>query len=335
MESLTGLNSFNLLISMRPFRPSLLIMLSILGAMIWLGSLGVHSTWAERSSEQSAFEKREAAYRANNIGVALLEQYKAKEAVDEFRHALEIKPDFLIARINLAIALYYLPDAEGAKREAERALQQDANAPQPHYILGLIARSHSQLEEAVAEFQKVLTIDANDVGANVNVGQIFVQEKKYPDAIAAFRKAIESEPYNETALYNLALLLTRTGKRAEGQQLLKEFQQLKARGAGTSMGTNYLESGRYAEAAVSTGAESELVDKATPKVSFDDITASALPPFRNAKIPQSRILGAAGGTATLFDFDGDGDLDLIEVQAGAQRLFAAGVRRRRPGSRRP
>src|SRR6266852_4285929 len=81
---------------------------------------------ASASDEQRALEKREAAYRANNIGAALLEQYKTKEAVESFTRALENKPDLLIARINLSIALYYLPDADGAKREAENSLIQDS-----------------------------------------------------------------------------------------------------------------------------------------------------------------------------------------------------------------
>ena len=272
-------------------------------------------------AEQSAFDKREAAYRANNVGVALLEQYKAKEAIASFTRALEIKPDLLIARINLSIALYYLPDAEGAKREAQKALAQDPNAPQPHYLLGLIARAQNRFDEAIAEFEKVLRIDAGDVGSHINLGQIFVQQKKYEDAIGAFRKAIEAEPYNETALYNLGLLLTRTGRKEEGQRLIQKFQQLKQSGAGTALGTNYLEGGRYAEAVVWTGAEAELVDKRTPDVVFTDITDAALPPFRNLKIPKSQILGQSGGDAALFDFDGDGDLDLIEVASGAQRLL--------------
>src|SRR6267142_3958219 len=142
------------------------------------------------SEDQSALNKREAAYRANNIGAALLEQYKAKEAADSFTRALEIKPNLSVARINLSIALYYLPDADGAKREAEKALTQDPNAPQPHYILGLIARAQNRFEDAIEEFQKVLKIDPDDVGSNINVGQMLAQQKKYPEAIAAFRKAI-------------------------------------------------------------------------------------------------------------------------------------------------
>src|SRR3989454_6109748 len=117
-------------------------------------SLVSSSTPVTGTSEQSAFERREAAYRANNLGVALLEQYKARDAVESFTRALEIKPNLLIARINLSIALYYLPDADGAKREAEKSLIQDPEKPQSHYILGLIARAQNRFQEAVAEFQK-------------------------------------------------------------------------------------------------------------------------------------------------------------------------------------
>src|SRR5258706_15577680 len=104
-------------------------------------STAMHSTRVDAIDEQSVFNKREAAYRANNIGVALLEQYKAKEAADSFTRALEIKPDLTISRINLSIALYYLPDTGGAEREAQKALSEDPYRPQPHYILGLIARA--------------------------------------------------------------------------------------------------------------------------------------------------------------------------------------------------
>ena len=47
----------------------------------------------DATSEQTAFEKREAAYRVNNIGVALLEQYKPKEAAESFERALTIDPN--------------------------------------------------------------------------------------------------------------------------------------------------------------------------------------------------------------------------------------------------
>src|SRR5439155_2776707 len=157
---------------------TLFLFLALAGTTLIDSSAAMSSTQASALVEQAAFEKREAAYRANNLGVAMLEQYKAKDAVEYFNRALEIKSDLLIARINLSIALYYLPDAEGAKRAAEKSLIQDPNEPHPHYILGLIARGQNRFEEAIAEFQKVLKTDPDDVGSNINVGQIFAQQKK-------------------------------------------------------------------------------------------------------------------------------------------------------------
>ncbi|HEY0349378.1 MAG TPA: tetratricopeptide repeat protein, partial [Pyrinomonadaceae bacterium] len=323
---------------------TLLILFACLCAGAISGDTLIESSAATPAalSAQSAFEKSEAAYRANNIGVALLEQYKAKEAADSFTRALEIKPELTIARINLGIALYYLPDTEGAKRETQKALGEDPNRPQSHYILGLIARAQNRFDEAISEFQSVLKIDPDDVGSNINLGQIFSQEKKYVEAIGAFRRAVAAQPYNQTALYNLGLLLTRTGKREEGQQLIKKFQQFQASGAGTTIGTNYLEGGHYAEAVVSTGIEPELVDHHIPEVTFDDATEQFLPsqkahphpkpgsvvaPFalmRPAEFNDRKkqdLVRALASSVTLIDVDGDGFTDLLDLGGEAPRLY--------------
>src|SRR6185503_16546905 len=145
---------------------------------------------------------REEAYRANNIGVALLEQFKHKEAADAFRRALQLEPGLVTARINLGIALFNIPDLPAAQKELQAAIVAAPSAPQPHYLLGLAAKTQNKPEEAIAAFQKVLRVDPNDVGANVNLGQLYAQQRKYPEAIAALRLAVAAEPYNATALYN-------------------------------------------------------------------------------------------------------------------------------------
>jgi Tfp pilus assembly protein PilF len=286
---------------------------------------------------------RENAYRENNIGVALLEQFKYREGAEAFRRALQIEPKLSLAHINLSIALYNVPDLPGAEREAKTALTFAPNAPQPYYILGLIAKT-TRPEEAVLDFQHVLKIDPNDVGANINLGQIYSQQKKYQEAIAAFRVAIAVEPYNGTALYNLGQALMRSNQRDEGQKVTQRFKELRERGSATTIGNNYLEQGRYAEAVASTGAETELVDRAIPSVTFTDATAATLPgsadsarsalsslassvfgrQFKSSEwsdTTRREIAAALGGNVTLFDFDGDGNLDLFWVTPTEQHLY--------------
>jgi tetratricopeptide (TPR) repeat protein len=285
-----------------------------------LMALLVSATLVGQTPTRPSAPTREDAYRANNIGVALLEQFKYKEAVESFRTALKIEPKLTLANINLSIALFNVPDLPAAQREAQNAATLAPLIPQPHYILGLISKLQAKPEEALAAFQRVLKIDPNDVGTNINVGQIYSQQRKYPEAIAAFRLALAAEPYNATALYNLGQALMRSGQREEGQKATARFTQLRESGSATTIGQNYLEQGRYAEAIASTGAEPELVDKRIPEVVFTDVTASVLPaggawPFTDPILEQS------SGAVVLFDYDGDSDLDLLEVSSTSQRLY--------------
>ncbi|HET6889518.1 MAG TPA: FG-GAP-like repeat-containing protein [Pyrinomonadaceae bacterium] len=269
------------------------------------------SSSAQRPTPTPAPNTREEAYRANNVGVALLEQFKHKEAADTFRRALQLEPGLALARINLGIALFNVPDLPAAQKELQSVIAANPATPQPLYVLGLIAKMQNRTDDAVAAFQRVLKIDPNDVGTNVNLGQIYAQQRKYPEAIAALRIALAAETYNTTALYNLGTALLRAGQRAEGQKVINQFQELRQRGSGTTLGNNYLEQGRYAEAIVSTGAEPELVDRTDPDVTFTDATA---------------ILGVTDPTTefgrgvTLFDFDLDGDLDIFKFHS-PQRLY--------------
>lgn len=276
-------------------------------------AISVLTAAANRQTEQSKANTREEAYRANNIGVALLEQFKHKEASDAFKRALQLEPGLALARVNLGIALFNLPDLPAAQKELQAASLAVPSAPQPHYLLGLLAKTQNRVDDAIAAFQKVARIDPNDVGANVNLGQLYSQQRKYPEAIAVLRTAVAAEPYNATALYNLGTALMRAGQRVEGQKVIAQFQELRQRGTGTTLGTNYLEQGRYAEAIASTGAEPELVDKRTPSVGFKDLSPEVLP---STDWPAEQN----GGAALLFDYDSDGDLDLFEIGGTKQRL---------------
>src|SRR2546428_6277172 len=63
-------------------------------------------------------EARENAYRSNNLGVALLEQFRYPEAAEAFRQAIALDGSLGMAHLNLALALLYSQDTAAAAREA-------------------------------------------------------------------------------------------------------------------------------------------------------------------------------------------------------------------------
>ncbi len=272
----------------------------------------------EPQAADAARERLERAYRANNLGVAYLEQYTFDSAADAFREALKIDDRLSTARLNLAIALFYGGHPEEAAAEARAAAAALPARPHPSYLLGLIARADNRSEEGIAAFRKVIELDPSDAAAKINLAQVLAQERKYDEAITLLRDAVATEPYNATAAYSLATALTRSGEADAGQQAMKRFQTLRDSAYAVTYAQAYLQQGRYAEAIASTGAEPELVDAATPAVTFADATTET---FGTEPPPPSPSATSTPGRIALADVDGDGALDVVTSGQSGVRLL--------------
>src|SRR5688572_6737310 len=106
---------------MKPFRAYFfyLLLSSLLASTFFLSG---RSLAHRQTPAGPPAASREDAYRANNIGVALLEQFKHKEGAEAFKSALKIDPKLTLARVNLSIALFNVPDLPAAQREAQNGI---------------------------------------------------------------------------------------------------------------------------------------------------------------------------------------------------------------------
>ncbi|MGE3841928.1 MAG: FG-GAP-like repeat-containing protein [Vicinamibacterales bacterium] len=294
------------------------------GAALALGlSVCACSGTGDAPSAPPRDDRLEAAYRANNRGVLLLDQFAPEEAATVFREALELDSRVALATLNLPIALFYAGDLDGAAEQAERAGQAYPQAPQAPFVLGLVRRARNELEPSAAAFQRVLDLDPGDVGATVNLAIVRVQQRRYDEALALCDAALEVEPYNATAAYNRALALTRSGRTTEGERAMQVFDRLRSAPFAVTYTQTYSQQGRYAEALASTGMEAGSIDVSLPSIAFIEATPAWLGSRARADVDAGRAPPATGATVSLVDLNGDGRLDLVAAGRGV-RLFVRG-----------
>jgi tetratricopeptide (TPR) repeat protein len=280
----------------------------------WLAAaLLTVSAVAGQPRRDASLATREDAYRHNNVGVARLEQYDYPGAAAEFERALALHPDLAIARLNLAIARLYEGQLEPAARHAQAALDRIPDSLHARFVLGLIARADNRPDDAAASLQQVVDADAGDAGSRVQLGQVRLAQRRFADASVLFEAALKLEPFNATAAYGLATALTRAGDRERGAAAMERFQRLRDNPAAVTYETTYLAQGRYGEAIASTGLEPELIDRATPAVTF-------------AAAPLPAAAPGPARDASLADVNGDGTLDLLVVRDDGVHLLKTVVR---------
>ncbi len=275
----------------------------------------------------------------NNRGIARLEQYDYRHAVEEFQKALELKPDFLPGTVNLGIAFYYDSEYQKAAEQFQAALKLNPKEPHAHFMLGLLYSKEYKKDEALREFQEVVALHPDDTATNYNLGLTLMRAKDYEGAVGYFQKVLQIEPRHLSAMYNLGMALMRAGKREDAQEVMAQLRSLKDTDQGGSpmgaMGTQYQDEGRFAIAIGEYDADLPRRDLSAPAVTFVNASAKAGIGFVHGAVPKTgadfrgvldiqasqfsidwaerNLVPAFGSGAAFLDYDGDGKLDLYLV----------------------
>lgn len=320
--------------------------LVVLGAIVALG-LAIFLTYPLASVAQGNDQIAEMLYR-NNRGVAFLDQYKFKEAAQEFSAILSANPEVTPVMVNLGIAYFYDQKYEEASTTLLRVLDDEPNEIRSNYVLGLIYRNQDEVDKAVKAFLTVNRQDSLDPSTNYYLGRLFMRQREYETAISYFREVIELEPYNASAHYNVATALSRSGKRAEGQAEMKEFKRLQDLFGSTTVGLQYLEQGQYA-IAIDTIPEEYLEGYRPPenapiKVEFAEVSEASGINFvhggpgkadirvKSVADLEGRWAPYMGSGISFVDYDQDSRLDIYMANAAAKGAKGALYRNRGDGT---
>ncbi|HZK81708.1 MAG TPA: tetratricopeptide repeat protein [Humisphaera sp.] len=147
-----------------------------------------------------------------NLGLVHAAQGKFDLAIDAYRQAIEIRPDFPEAHNNLGGALRQTRQLDAAIAAYEQAIAFRPGFAEAHNNLGLALTDTGRNDEAIVHFRKAVAIVPNYAQARNNLGNAFHRQGDLQTAIACWREALSLCPDLAEAHNNLGNAFKETGR---------------------------------------------------------------------------------------------------------------------------
>ena len=149
-------------------------------------------------------------YALNDLGVLLTRAGRPAEAVQVLRQAVAIAPSSYPPALNLAIALLDVGKSEEADGYATKAAELDPSAAEAPFVSARAARALGDLERAVVAYERAFHLGGFDLAvAEFELGQTYEelgQREAAARAYATFLTIVDKGPQAETARRRLKAL---------------------------------------------------------------------------------------------------------------------------------
>jgi tetratricopeptide (TPR) repeat protein len=204
--------------------------LSVALCGIVLVSLGF-LTWRQTAEYHNLFALYTATLRKNpgcwmahyNLGIVLSEQREAEQAIDHYRQAVDLRPDYAEAHYNLGRLLVEKGQLDDAIAHYEKAVAINPADAEAQNNLGVSLFGIGRADDAIAHYQKALEIQPDYAEASCNLAGALIGKGDLDGAIAQYTACLAAIPDQEDARYNLASALLRRGRIDEA---ILQYQKL-------------------------------------------------------------------------------------------------------------
>jgi Tfp pilus assembly protein PilF len=146
-----------------------------------------------------------------NLGNALQERGQTEPAIEQYRAAINLKPDYLDPRNKLAFLLLGQNDLPGAIEQLRAIVRLTPDAADVRNNLALTLKKDGQLDSAIAEYQTSLSIEPESETTMTNLGSAYLSRGDYGSAIPLFDRALRRSPAFEPARLGLIDAYNRAG----------------------------------------------------------------------------------------------------------------------------
>ncbi|MGP8198118.1 MAG: tetratricopeptide repeat protein [Limisphaerales bacterium] len=131
-----------------------------------------------------------------------------KDSETLWRHTLACTTDNYTARFSLANALSRQADGmDEAISQYQQALQIKPDFPEAHLNLGNALFKEGRTDEAISQYQLALQFQPDSADTHVDLGNALVQQNKLDEAISQYQRALQIDPTHPGGLNNLAWLM--------------------------------------------------------------------------------------------------------------------------------
>ncbi len=188
-----------------------------------------------------------------NLGIILREQGDVEQALEHYRQAFALRPNYAEAHYNLARCLVEKGQLDDAIEHYEKALKINPADPETHNNLGVTLFGIGRVDDAIVHYQKALAIWPGYAAAGCNLANALIVRQlpgDLDDAIARYSMCLAQAPDQAEAQYNLASALLRKGSIDEAIVHYKKALELLPANADAhaNLGSALLAKGRIAEA---------------------------------------------------------------------------------------
>lgn len=169
----------------------------------------------------------------NNQGFLLYVQERYAEAIPLLRRAVDLKPDYTRASINLINSYLAISDYDNALKAVDLALGQkplDANLLN---IKGYLLFTQKDYQGSVLAYRKAIAVKKDNIKAYISISESYYALKDYDKGIATMDAALAVEPDNAMLLNNKGYFLFLKGRYPDAVEYFKSALRLQP-GYGTA-----------------------------------------------------------------------------------------------------
>ena len=165
-------------------------------------------------------QKNELAH--NNLGIEYMRIENTQRAMEHFKKALAIRPNYPSALVNIGALFQQNNRLDVAKTFYFQALKTWPEYAQAHYNLGWALEQEENFGQAEYHYRKAIKALPDYSHAHNNLGVLMARKGRFDEAVKYFQRALKIRPQDAQALTNLGGALQKTGKTKEAKRFYQK-----------------------------------------------------------------------------------------------------------------